>query len=750
MHLQDVARRAAEFAASFGAEEEAYMAGLMHDFGKYGALFQQRLRGETSGVDHWSAGAAELLRVAKGGGVAGAAAIAGHHVGLPTLGQPFLVHLAHLYSTEMDRGGPRLSSSDQEWLRHRAGQDGVEAHPLDGSVYDYRTHLEDGHWTAAGMLDVRMLYSALVDADFIETEAHFLADASGSKGYRPEPPTLLPEQSLQAVLGHTAGLKADSRSSDEVAVARAGLLSCCLEAASADPGLFTLTAPTGTGKTLAMLAFALRHAELHGLSRVILVVPYLSILEQTARVYRAALSTAFTAETLQHYVLEDHSLVGERGDSSRSDEFEDLDREDQRLLSAARPSWDAPLVLTTSVQILESLFACRPRACRKLHRLSRAVILFDEVQTLPLQLAVPTLAALSRLSARYGTSVVFSTATQPAFSELDRSVRALAPSGWSPREIVPADTLQLRPRVSVTWPGAAPPRSWEAVAEHISSVRRILCVVNLKRQAAALFRILRAWGCEDLYHLSTNMCPEHRLSVLAGIRETLKRGDPCRLVATQCVEAGVDLDFPEVMRAFGPLEAIIQAAGRCNRNGTAESGRVTVFDPEEDDYPDEAYRRAADVTRLVLRSHEGSLDLDDVVLHGEYYSRLYSVADPASLNADLVRAIEEQNFHEVAQRYRLIERAGIEVLVPWREPDFADLAEEARASGLTAEWVRRARPHSVNLFRPRQQDVHRYAMESVRLSPQRWADDWFVYLNADHYDPDLGLVIPDGLDLLIA
>lgn len=750
MHLHDVARRAAEFATPFGAEEEAYLAGLLHDLGKYGALFQQRLRGEAAGVDHWSAGAIELLRVAKGQGVAGAAAVAGHHVGLPALSKAFLQQLTRIYDAAAGSGTPRLSSADPEWLRNRAGQDGVAAHSLAGSIYDYRVHLEKGFWTVAGMLDVRMLYSALVDADFVETEAHFLADASGGKRYRSEPPPLLPERALAAVLKHTDSLQTASGSSDEVAAARAEVLSCCLEAASADVGLFTLTAPTGTGKTLAMLAFALRHAALHGLSRVILVVPYLSILEQTARVYRAVLDEAGTQESLQSYVLEDHSLAGDRGGSGRSGDQEDLDRQEERMLSAAKPSWNAPVVLTTSVQMLESLFACRPRACRKLHRLSRAVILFDEVQTLPLHLAVPTLAALSRLSARYGTSVVFSTATQPAFSELDRSVRSLAQSGWSPTEIVPPGRVRVKPRVSVKWPVDSSSCSWEEVAERISSVRQIMCVVNLKKQAIALFQILRTWGCEGVHHLSTNMCPQHRLEVLGDIREALSRGEPCRLVATQCVEAGVDIDFPEVMRAFGPLDAIIQAAGRCNRNGARDIGRVTVFQPEEEAYPDGAYRRAADVTRLVLRSAGGSANVDDVALHRAYYSSLYSVSEPAALNVALSQAIEGQDFQEVARSYRLIERAGIEVLVPWREADFIALAEEAREGCLSAEWVRRARPHAVNLFRPRQKDAHRYAMEPVRLGHDRWADDWFIYLNADHYDPDLGLVIPDGLDLLIA
>lgn len=749
MHLKDVASRAATFATRFGATDEAYLAGLFHDFGKYGELFQRRLRGEVSGIDHWSAGAAEVLRACKGAGVASAAAIAGHHVGIPGLSRSFLQHLSRLYPAEADASDPQLSCSDPDLLRERAAKDGIRPVPSTQSLYDYHTHLEEGLCTAAGMLDVRMLYSTLVDADFLETEAHFLAGAGGEKRYQADPPPLSPERGLQAVLARISELRTNASSSPEVAAVRDRLLSACLDAAAAPPGLFTLTAPTGTGKTLAMLAFALQHAALHGLDRVVLVVPYLSILEQTTRAYRVALSSHFSAVDLQRYLLEDHSLVGILGESE-GESPEDLDDEGSRLLASARPSWNAPMVLTTSVQMLESLFAYRPRACRKLHRLAKAVLLFDEVQTLPLRLAVPTLATLSHLCSKYRTSVVFSTATQPAFSDLDAHIRLFSASGWKPREIVSPDQVRLKSRVSVKWPTDEVLLSWNEVAERMLASSQIMCIVNLKRHAGALFGALRSSCSDGVFHLSTNMCPGHRLAVIGAVHEALAKKKSCRLVATQCVEAGVDLDFPEVMRAFGPLDAIIQAAGRCNRNGARKTGRVSVFVPEEERFPDGAYQRAADVTRLLLRAHGGSLDLDDLLQHREYYSRLYSIADPATLDEQLTRAIKDQDFEEVAKNYHLIQRAGVEVLVPWSEPKYSSLADEVRAVGLTAHWVRRARPHAVNLFRPGREDTHRYIMEPVRVGAEARADDWYIYLNPDHYDSELGLIIPEDSDLLIA
>ena len=292
--------------------------------------------------------------------------------------------------------------------------DGLEAPGLASTLYH---GIGTGHDPAlSAMLDLRMLFSALVDADFLETEAHFEGDASGRRP-RPPGPSLDPERALAVLTRHIDAIAARSSSSPGVAALRADLLRACLEAGSHPTGLFTLTAPTGSGKTLALLAFALRHAAEHRLRRVIVVIPYLSIIEQTVRVYREVFATQGDSSANGRLVLEDHSLAGTRPKERARDEDEHTDA---RLLAE---NWDAPIVVTTSVQCLESLFANRPSACRKLHRLARSVILFDEVQSLPTRLAVPTLAALSRLAHRYGSSVVFSTATQPAFTHLSRCVK---------------------------------------------------------------------------------------------------------------------------------------------------------------------------------------------------------------------------------------------------------------------------------------------------------------------------------------
>jgi CRISPR-associated helicase Cas3 len=484
------------------------------------------------------------------------------------------------------------------------------------------------------MLDVRMLFSALVDADFIETEAHFNATPDGSKGYREPGPSLQADKVFPLLVSYLGQLAANSCASPEVNRLRRDLLAACLEAATLPQGLFTLTAPTGAGKTLSMLAFALRHALEHGLRRIVTVIPYLSIIEQTVREYHKVFALHFSAKYAEQYVLEDHSLAGTReGDRIRRGE-PDTQTEAEEKRRYLAENWDAPIIVTTSVQFFESLFANRPSACRKLHRLARSVILFDEVQTFPVQLAVPSLATLSRLVERYGATVVFATATQPAFAHLDEFVRNYCVRGWQPQEIAKPDLrlFERGRRTRVAWPRLEKKTSWAELADQLSQHGQALCVVNLKRHAIQLFDELKRLQLDGLFHLSTNMCPAHRGVVLDEVRQRLAKGMSCHLISTQCVEAGVDVDFPVVFRALGPLDAVAQAAGRCNRNGRAETGIVHVFLPKEEEasaYPDGTYRQAASVCRLFLSKYGAPrMDIHVPELFEEYYRELYDLSRP--------------------------------------------------------------------------------------------------------------------------
>lgn len=727
-HLLDVAKQAASFASPFGLANEARLAGLLHDLGKYSDLFTLRLQNKASGLDHWSAGAKAAFDLPHGIGGPVALVIHGHHIGLQSA-EALQDLKAPLRSRPQQL---QLTHPDSAILLARLEADGLSLPQLETPLFNH------GHGKAAAMLDVRMLFSALVDADCLETEAHFKRGTDGLKVYRPAAPELQAEKALAALDTYLAGLAEKSSSAPEVNSLRSDLLESCREAGAWKPGVFTLSAPTGTGKTLAMLAFALHHAKANNLRRIVLAVPFLSIIEQTVRVYRELLAPIFGDD----YLLEHHSLAGTRG--TEEDGQGKLDLESRRLAE----HWDSPLIVTTSVQLLESLFANRPSTCRKLHNLAESVILLDEVQTLPPVLAAPTLASLSHLAARYGSSIVFATATQPAFRSLHENVVQFAASGWQPREIVPdrLDLFARARRVRVIW-DVDKPRSWESLAEELATAGTALCIVNLKRHAQELTMRLQQLGAPGLFHLSTNLCPAHRERVLAAVRQRLADRLPCLLISTQCVEAGVDVDFPLVLRALAPLDAIAQAAGRCNRNGLLTEGIVRVFLPEGEGYPRGAYEAATKVTRALLRElGPEAMDLQSPKLFERYYRKFYGVTGITTGEQgkakELQIAISQLDFEETAHLYRLIDQDAINVVVPWDPAAFGALSDDLLQSGrLTTRWIRRARPHSVNLYRPKNHDpIWAYLNPASRSRKEDQREDWFLLLGENIYDREvLGL-----------
>lgn len=737
-HLALVARRARSNAEPFGAGPEAYLAGLLHDLGKYGDCFQQRLRGLQSGVDHWALGSWVIVQAARNLalGWAAALAIAGHHVGLQSgLRSKRTVagfDPGRIATNDLPRLIPAEEHPDRAIARMRA--DGLDLPDIPRSI-----------WTrsmppVSGMLATRMLFSALVDADYLETEAWFGADLSGQRAYRPEATKLDPQGMLATVQKHVADLKRRSSASEIVDAMRAELLRDCIDAGHSPRGSFTLTAPTGSGKTIAMLAFALAHAAAHGLRRIVIALPFLSIIEQTAHVYRRILGS--------DVVVEDHSLCPSE---PATGDLEESERDVRRTAE----NWDAPIVVTTNVQLLESLFAHRPRRCRKLHNLANSVVLFDETQNIPLRLACPALGALGMLARRFGCSVVFATATQPAFDRIDNAVRKYARKrstaadeevGWNPREIVrcPNDMFRRVRRTRCVW-DTKTPVPWDTVAENmINEGDQSLAVVNLKRHAKELVQRLSDRGVKDVLHLSTNLCPAHRTDVLEEVRRRLAAGEPCRLVSTQCIEAGVDIDFPVVMRALAPLEAIAQAAGRCNRNGRSSvPGRVLVFLPEDEAYPGGLYQAASGLTKDMARQSR-ALAIDDPDSFRRYYARLLDVTGAAEkAGSDLEDACRNASFPDVARLFRLIEKNTIEVVVPWDR----DVFDSLRAGVFDAAWVRRARPVAVSIYQPKggrgSKDLTNLPLQSPPPTRRgKTPADWYVLDDPSAYDSSLL-----GLDL---
>ncbi len=750
-HLASVSSLAGKYLAGWKGEEEAKLAGLLHDLGKYGDRFQNRLHGQDKGLDHWSQGA--FLAIKKGGAIAAALAIQGHHIGLQSLQKE---DLAKLKPESLAINHPQnltLSEFDIDLLENRLIQDGLSFTKLTARLF--AGPLIPSQARVDNMLDVRRLFSALVDADFIDTEAHFNGNEQGKLQRKPGLKLNVPDenslakQALEKLRSHIDNKASQPNPSAILNGIRQELMQSCLHQAQQKTGAFTLTAPTGSGKTLSMLTFALQHALEHKLERVIMVVPYLSIIEQTAKVYRDIFS-----DFGDDFILEHHSMAGLGAEQANTDAEGTQEQEQQikrqRLLSE---NWDAPIIITTSVQFLESLFSNRPSSCRKIHRIANAVILFDEVQTLPTQLAIPSLAAVSHIATHWNSSVVFSTATQPAFNHLHQEVIKHCSGGWEPDEIVDnhANMMDKLRRVNFTWlPNKL---TWKGLAETFSQHQQVLCIVNLKRHAQELWQTLD--GVDDLFHLSTNLCPLHRQKVLEKVRQRLKDGLPCRLVATQCIEAGVDVDFPLVYRAFAPLDAIIQAAGRCNREGKPDKGQTFIFTPncEGGLYPDGAYQQAANVTESLKNELGEHFDLYNPKVIDQYYRRLYTVAVPEQLAKDLYQSIADLSFPQVAQQFRLIKSDMINIVVPFDEQLFENLKILADEKGLTAQWIKQARGLSISLYRPKSDDVVWDSLLPVQQFKQgRYSkqEDWFMVNNDKDYDKTLGYKKPESLSIYIA
>lgn len=620
-HLRAVAEHARSFATPFGAGELGYYAGLWHDVGKLAPAFQHYLlacaRGEERahrGPDHKAAGALLASRYAP----ALALIIQGHHGGLRSRAE---------LKEWLQRQGTALEA--QEALRLAIQEvDGLE--PVHPPSIPPRVETDP----LAAELFLRMLFSALVDADFLDTEAHFLGAPPATRqtvSIRLADLWQRLEQSQQQLM---AGR------SDHVSQVRREIYEYCLAAAASPPGLFRLTVPTGGGKTRSGMAFALRHAILHGMQRIIVAVPFISITEQTAEVYRDIFEPDSSGTPV---VLEHHSATAH----SEDDEFS-LRAQRERL---AAENWDAPIIVTTTVQLFESLFSNSPAATRKLHRLARSVIILDEAQALPSHLLSPILDVLSRLCTDYGSSVVLSTATQPAFE----AIAAFA--GIAATEIVPEPQRYFAAlkRVRYEWQTDRA-LSWDEIAALVRNEPQVLVVLNTKADALAL---LDALGDADALHLSTLLCGAHRRQVIREVRRRLEAGEPCRLVSTQVIEAGVDFDFPLVLRALGPLDSVIQAAGRCNREGRLPFGRVILFRPQEGGLPPGAYKVAAGITARIQA--EGTLDPDDPAFARRYFRLLYESIDTD--REQIQRWRRELNYPKVAELFRMIEEDTEAVVV---------------------------------------------------------------------------------------
>lgn len=695
-HLKNVARLAGQFAEKFGAHEFGYWAGLWHDLGKFHPDFQSYIAAPEGmrGPDHSSAGAVHASAVFDWLSFL----VAGHHGGLPSK-TGLKIRIKEKSSSPQIQTALTLARQALSSVKPDA--------PLLQKLPGFLARMPSRRAERADLernaeLFLRMAFSALVDADFLDTEAHFDSERSGRRAGAPP----LDELWIRFETDQTniTGLK-----DDRLNQIRHEIYQKCLRAADADQGIFSLTVPTGGGKTRSGMAFALRHALHHGLDRVIVAIPYTSIIEQTAHVYR---------RIFRDGVLEHHSAVTARDEVSDPVSLGDV------WARLASENWDAPIVVTTTVQLFESLFANRPAFCRKLHNIARSVLILDEVQTLPTHLLLPILDVLQQLADYYRITVVLCTATQPALTDGPylRGLRKV-------REIIPDPSryfAELK-RVRYEYPQAGERWTWQQVAEEMRSAAQSLAVVNTKRDA---FALLDALDDSAALHLSTQMCGAHRLETLREVRRRLEAREPCRLVSTQVVEAGVDLDFPLVFRAIGPLDRIVQAAGRCNREGMLEAGRVVIFDPAEGSSPPGIYRTGLDTAAGLLAT---GCDLHEPLTYQSYFHRLFQAAD---LDSKRIQASRQAlDFPEVAQKFRMIEDDSAPAVVrpDGHAKEVESLLALIRRQGEAPRWAfRRLQPYLVSI---RSRLIPAYQRNGLlqAVAPGLW--EWL-----GGYDPIRGLV----------
>ena len=697
-HLEGTAVLSSKFAGVFGLSELARYIGLYHDIGKYSVGFQNRILNDGPKVDHSTAGAKELIKKLP----LGAFCIAGHHGGLMNKGSRFSLDDGTLYS--------RLQKKLTGKLDYCAFEN--EAMLLiDSSEMHKKAVQFCGNDRFSAMLLTRMLFSCLVDADFLDTESFMSNGTIARGGFN----TL--NQIYQRYLKYIATFKP---AKNPLNAKRCEILDECLEAASGQEGLYTLTVPTGGGKTIASLGFALTHAVLHKKSRIIYVIPYTSIIEQTADIFKGIVGSA---NVLAHHMNVDY------------DEDEELAEPARERYKLATENWDAPLIVTTNVQFFESLFANKVGRCRKLHNIANSIIIFDEAQMLPNDFLKPCVRAIEELVVKYKVTAVLCTATQPSLEGLFAPV-------ISSKEICKdvKGLYEFFKRVSYKQ------EKFEDIDELVGALnksQRVLCIVNSKKTAQTIFDKMNV---EGRYHLSTFMCPNHRRDVLESIRSCLHdNGAPCRVVATSLVEAGVDLDFPVVYREMSGLDNIIQAAGRCNREGKLSSKEsiVHVFELQDEQVMAPRFiKLPIEVTNSIRKRHEDIASIDAIK---GYFQELHELrGEGLDFKSIISRSDDSFPFKDIAHDFVIIGNTGKSILIPYDEKSLVFL-QQLKAGVRNRGLFRSVGQYVVNIYDNQFQKLAGQGVLEI-------IDENLCVLNdVKRYDREKGIIIDmdDGVGVFV-
>jgi CRISPR-associated endonuclease/helicase Cas3/CRISPR-associated endonuclease Cas3-HD len=676
-HLKNVAELAAGFAKPAGIEDTAYLTGYLHDYGKFSNGFQRRINGEEIRVEHAFQGAVKAYRDYSAIGKLMAYCIAGHHGGLPN-----------------------GIDSSESCLTERLKKDIGQLPELNFNKHTPKPPAIKHPEGFTVMVFVRMLFSCIVDADYLDTEKFMDEDRHSLRTSRES------LTHLKTALDKYIEAKIQTSESTLINSLRTEIYNTCVTKSSQSQGFFSLSVPTGGGKTLSSAAFAVNHAIAHGKKRIIYVIPYTSIIEQTAETFREI----FGKES----VLEHHSNF-----DGKTVYGEDDDRFAYRMKLASE-NWDAPIVVTTSVQFFESFFSNKPSRCRKLHNCADSVIIFDEAQMLPYDLFLPCIKLLKCLVDDYGVSAVLCTATQPVLgSDYLKNNRV-----ENIRELIDNQEYYHKQfkRTQITHIGSITDSELSALIEKEKSS---LTIVNTKQHAHKLYTLLN--GRKNLYHLSTLMCPVHRRITLDKIREHLTNGENCTVISTQLIEAGVDVDFPAVFRSEAGIDSIAQSAGRCNRNGKLDTGSVYVFSSKGSQTP-RIFRQYVQTAEEVIRHYPDILSKEAV---SAYFERLYKDKGAAQLDRHNILTPDYINlrtfdfpFRDIAERFRLIESSTQSVIVPF-DDEAEELINALRYSEITGSILKKLQKYTVQLFQ------HEYERIETKLTKIK---DTFAIVNKDAYD----------------
>lgn len=647
-HLQGTANLAGDFAGRFGKSQWGYCCGMLHDVGKYSIDFQKKIWEDTDAqVDHSTAGA-KLCNELGGYYSILSYCIAGHHAGLPDYGNTATrSSLAGRYSKKIP---------DYQAYKKEIQIPELNMQPI---IFNPKKNMD-----FSLSMFIRMVFSCLVDADFLDTEAFMKKEETG----RIKGETIF--DLLRKLEIHISEWLKNTNT-ETINGRRTEILKSCLEQGKSRKGMFRLTVPTGGGKTIASLVFALKHAVEHNMDRIIYVIPYTSIIEQNAEIFREILG--------EENVLEHHCNV------------EYKETEELNPMQLAIENWDKPIVVTTNVQFFESLFGNKSSKCRKLHNIANSVVILDEAQMIPMDYMIPCISAMQELTNNYGTSIVLCTATQPAldtYFDKNNEIQELCPRK--------ENQFQFFERVSYERLGSI---QKETLLGRLKEESTTLCIVNTKKLAQDLYKEMKGDG---VYHLSTSMYPSHRKRILQQIRTRLNEinnGEKkrCILISTSLVEAGVDLDFEHVYRQIAGIDSMIQAAGRCNREGkrAKNTSKVYIFDLEEIGSVMNQ-KLQIDVASSILQDYESVAELNSIQ---DYFLRLYHHRRTSLDKKNIMNEFQNRkyNFAKVGKEFKLIEQRTKTIFVA-KEPEAEEILQEINRKGITKSLMRKAGRYCIQIY----------------------------------------------------